>query len=146
MRLYGFYLPFEATTHVGPIRSEWLANDLAALGVGDRRRGSVARCAALPVLDNPDAVMGALYMVEGSALGGHGLARKLGALLGECDGGRQYFSCAGADIGNGWRAFLATLAAVPADAAARARVVAGATGTFDAFEQWLGGWESMDHG
>lgn len=146
LRLYGFYLPFETAADLAPVRSGWLASDIAALGAGKLLDAPVPRCRAIPRLECPQTLLGALYVIEGSALGGTGLARSLGGLLGEGNmAGRWFFSSGGADHGKQWRAFLGRLAAVPAEAAQRNNVVAGATAMFAVFEQWLDGWETIGH-
>jgi len=51
VRLYGFYLPFEAAADLGPDRSRWLAGDLEALGLG-RPLHTLPRCPHVPRLDS----------------------------------------------------------------------------------------------
>ncbi len=69
VRLYGFYLPFEAAVAIGPDRSNWLAGDLEALGL-KRPLHAVSKCWHVPRLDSAHLRLGALYVAEGSALGG----------------------------------------------------------------------------
>lgn len=107
LRLYGFYLPFEYAAGLEPVRSGWLASDLTALATPEWRLAASAVCASMPRLDSPQAVLGAMYVVEGSALGGRGLARQLNDLLGdETLSGRRFFASDGADTGRAWRAFV----------------------------------------
>lgn len=141
LRLYGFYLPFENATGLEPVRSGWLASDLAALAAPEYRLATTAVCASLPHLDSPQAVLGAMYVVEGSALGGHGLARQLSSLLGDATlSGRRFFASDGADIGRAWRAFVDRIDHV----ANRDRtiVIDAAIATFCCFETWMDGWEA----
>jgi heme oxygenase len=65
----GFYEPFEAAGAIGPDRSSWLAGDLEAL---DSRRPfhAVPKCWHVSRLDSAHLKLGALYVAEGSALGG----------------------------------------------------------------------------
>uniref|UniRef100_UPI00333EB880 biliverdin-producing heme oxygenase n=1 Tax=Sandarakinorhabdus sp. TaxID=1916663 RepID=UPI00333EB880 len=138
LRLYGFYLPFENAAGLAPVRSGWLASDLAAL---DTPLVTAALCAALPKLDSPQAVLGAMYVVEGSALGGRGLARHLKDLLGDQKGaGRRFFASDGADTGRTWRAFMDQLDRVAIDD--RTVVIDAAIATFCCFETWMDGWEA----
>lgn len=140
-RLHGFYRPFEAAAGLPPLRSDWLARDLDAIGAAPG--GTRHWCARLPPLDSSEAILGALYVVEGSALGGRGLARQLGGLLGENTlVGRRFFASDGADPGIAWRAFVDQLAAVPAAARAQRTVIGAAVGVFGSFETWLEGWET----
>jgi heme oxygenase len=143
LRLYGFYLPFEAAAGLEPLRSGWLSSDLAVLETPPWRLAASRCCASLPRLDCAFAVLGAMYVVEGSALGGRGLARHLGALLGhETLMGRRFFASDGADTGRAWRAFGERLSAVPAAGAARCTVIDAAVATFNCFEAWMDGWEA----
>jgi len=140
-RLYGFHQPFEVAVRLVPERTRWLESDLAALGVDAEMQAAVARCTGFPAIVSPDYLLGARYVVEGSALGGRGLARQLDPLLGTGNPqGRRFFSGHGADTGNAWRTYLARLAEAPAAATSRATIIAGATATFAIFEQWLDGW------
>ena len=81
-RLYGFYRPFEAAAQLSPERTRWIESDLTALGVDAEEREKLPRCAAFPHRFSADHILGARYVVEGSALGGRGLARQLDGLLG----------------------------------------------------------------
>ena len=69
-RLYGFYRPFEAAAQLSPERTRWLESDLTTLGVDAAEREKLPRCAAFPHRFSADHILGARYVVEGSALGG----------------------------------------------------------------------------
>ena len=143
LRLYGFYLPFEVAAGLFPVRTGWLASDLAALDTPLLQIAGADRCAALPRLDSAEAVLGAMYVVEGSALGGRGLARHLATLTGAGSlAGRRFFASDGADTGRAWRAFGHRLRLVPHDPAIQHTVIAAAVATFSCFETWLNGWEA----
>lgn len=145
-RLYGFHRPFEAMARIAPERRGWLESDLAALGVDARARAALPRCDEFPSRATPRHVLGALYVVEGSALGGRGLARQLDGLLGHgVLDGRRFFGGHGGATGRVWRAYLARLAAASTAPADRSAIVGGATATFAIFERWLDGWD-QDHG
>lgn len=144
LRLYGFYLPFEVSAGLEPVRSGWLASDLAVLAAPRRCDAISTRRAELPRLDSAAAKLGAMYVVEGSALGGRGLARNLHGLLGDDTlAGRRFFASDGADTGRVWRTFLDELGAVPA--ANRRIVIDSAVATFGSFETWMAGWEATDN-
>lgn len=146
VRLYGFYVPFEAAAGIGPDRSGWLAADLEALGL-DRPLHALPRCPHVPHLDGADLRLGALYVAEGSALGGRGLARGLDQLLGrDATAGRRFLIGRGAGTGEGWNSYLARLSAAPYGPSARAEIIKGAVETFAAFERWLNGWSTSSHG
>lgn len=146
IRLYGFYLPFEAAMAIGPDRSDWLAADLGALQ-SKRPLHSLIICADVPRLDTANRRLGALYVAEGSALGGRDLARSLDRLLGkEVTAGRRFFIGRGAETGLAWRRYLAQLSAAPPNPSARVEIIKGAVETFAAFEHWLNGWSTSSHG
>jgi heme oxygenase len=139
-RLYGFYRPFEAAAQLDPVRTRWLDSDLDALGVSPVERARLPRC-SFPQLFSPDHSLGARYVVEGSALGGRGLARQLDGLLGPGESaGRTFFSGHEAATGAVWRDYLVLLGAVPSSALRRTAIIDGAIATFATFEQWLSGW------
>ena len=144
VRLHGFHRPFEIIAGLPPVRSSRLACDLADLGIDAERLGRLSHCQNIPALRTPGDILGARYVVEGSALGGRGLARHLDALLGTgVIAGRRFFSGSGAGTGAAWRAYLAQLAGVSGDAAARRRIVGAAAATFAAFEAWLQDWNEV---
>jgi heme oxygenase len=140
-RLYGFHQPFELARKLSPERTNWLHRDLIDLGVDPTALATLPRVAAFPVTASPDYLLGARYVVEGSALGGRGLARQLDGLLGRgVTAGRRFFTGHGAETGTVWRAYLDQVSRVPPGPSTRTAVVAGATDTFAIFEQWLEGW------
>lgn len=146
-RLYGFYVPFETAAAVDPIRSGWLREDLRTLEIDRPTLRATLLCDEIPGLASAERRLGALYVVEGSALGGRGLARGLDGLLGrDVTDGRRFFTGRGAGTGEAWRRYLAQLSAASDAASARTRVVSAALETFEVFETWLSGWSSPSHG
>lgn len=147
LRLYGFHRPFETAMGGPRERGAWLEEDLRALGVGEATIDRAPRCARLPDLRGAGRKLGALYVVEGSALGGRGLGRGLDPLLGQgVSAGRRFFLGRGAETGGAWRAYLARLASVPATPDVRAEIVEAATETFTVFEAWMAGWKALADG
>jgi len=144
VRLYGFYLPFERAVGVNPIRTHWLERDLAFLGDDAAALSRIRVCADLPPYDSPERRLGALYVVEGSALGGRQLYRGLDRLLavGSVEG-RRFFAGRGAGTGEAWLDVLDRLASVLPEPTGRAALVSAAVETFEVFEAWLGGWSDM---
>jgi heme oxygenase len=142
-RLFGFHRPFEVTAHVVAVRSTWLERDLIDLGVDAQSLAALPCSLAMPAQASPEYLLGARYVVEGSALGGRGLARQLDGLLGiGVTAGRRFFTGHGAQTGEVWRAYLDELSSLPAGSTAQTEIVAGATRTFAIFEQWLEGWNN----
>ena len=100
VRLYGFNLAFEAAASISPDRSQWLVHDLEALGL-ERPLHALPKCKHVPRLGSAHSRLGALYVAEGSALGGRDLARSLDRLLGEdVAEGRRFFIGRGLNTGS----------------------------------------------
>jgi heme oxygenase len=140
--LYGFYLPFERAAGFGDVRTQWLERDLAWLGVGTAELSRIPLCADIPRYGCLERKLGALYVVEGSALGGRMLCRGLDQLLGGSSiQGRRFFAGHGAGTGAAWLGFLARLESANPDPMGRAALVSAAVETFELFERWLRGWD-----
>jgi len=144
VRLYGFHVSFEAAAGIPNDRSGWLEDDLAVVSMGGHTLATVPRCAALPEFDKPARRLGAIYVIEGSTLGGRHLARNLDSLFGPIgSAGRRFFLGRGADTNTAWKAFLARMtfsARAPAD---RRETVEAAVGTFGIFQEWMDGWRDV---
>jgi heme oxygenase len=110
-----------------PRRRSLLEADLASLGAfpSAKRPTWTAR--------SREALYGALYVAEGSALGGRVIARELDYLFGDAAEGRTFFRGA-SDTGPRWRAFLSALAQ-DCDEAAMPGLIAGAQASFALFER-----------
>ena len=146
LRLYGFYVPFEAAADIGGDRRAWLEDDLRTLGIDQHGLGAAPMCNAIPCLKRTDARLGALYVVEGSALGGRVLSHNLDRLLGlEAVNGRRFFLGRGQGTGAAWRRYLAQLSASSAEPEARIKILGAALETFAVFEHWLSGWSTATH-
>ncbi len=144
-RLYGFHIGFERAARIKPGRSVWLEMDLAALEINPEQLAAQPLCRGFPALALPEALLGALYVVEGSALGGVTLARGLDGLLGVgVLDGRRFFTGHKSETGSAWRAYLRRLSATPHSAEQQATIMATATATFSLFESWLGGWNETN--
>jgi len=147
-RLYGFHVSFEAALGLASDRSAWLQDDLAALTMGGNTPEMIPRCTSLEAFATPTRQLGALYVVEGSTLGGRQLARDLAPLLapllGSAGGaGRRFFLGRGAQTNAAWKTFLARLTLSGSTPAVRSEIVAAAVRTFSIFEEWLRGWRSF---
>ena len=144
-RLYGFHRPFEIAAGVAPERTQWLESDLAVFSIDRAMCSALPNCRMFHSHPSQSFLLGASYVVEGSALGGRGLARALDGLLGMgVTVGRSFFTGHGAATGTVWRDYLARLSAAPNEASTRLAVISGATATFAIFEQWLAGWDVED--
>ncbi|RYZ21147.1 MAG: hypothetical protein EOO16_14150 [Chitinophagaceae bacterium] len=138
---YGFFAPVEKRieehfpTDALPDFAErrkasWILSDLRALGVHD----TPAQSSFLPTIADADSAWGALYVLEGSTLGGRhicGIIRK--ALP---DAPLRFFEGYGADTGPRWVAFRSALEAW-GDSHEPAPVTEAADLTFLNFRQWI---------
>ena len=89
--------------------------------------------AKIPGLPSRAAFLGAMYVIEGSALGGQYIAAHVGPLLQLTPGaGCSYFAGYGAETGSKWNEFKAVVAAV--DDRDSVGVIAAAKAMFAVFE------------
>jgi heme oxygenase len=136
-QMYGFLAPYEARLrqqHLGPDwevgtrqRAHLILEDLA------QPASALALCPDMPPLGTWPQLLGAMYVVEGSTLGGQVIARQLAkADIPQ----RTYFSGYGERTGPLWKAFCQLLAqeATPAN---EAEIVQSASHTFQKLEAWL---------
>jgi heme oxygenase len=149
---HGFHAPWEAGVRAaaGPaglglpavldlMSSRWrtasLAADLAHFGVDP---ADVPSCPDVPSVDGLAHLLGSMYVMEGSTLGGQVVARHVERTLGLSGGvGYSYFRGHGDQVGPRWRAFAARLVELAAGAR-EDDVVAGARHTFAALDRWFG--------
>lgn len=146
--LAGFHLPLEqrlfaAHDWVGlglpdaasRPRAALLEADLRALGVDP---AALPRCAALPDVSGLPRALGAMYVLEGSRLGGQVLARQVARTAGDIP--TRFLVGAAADTGARWASFCrfaeTRSAAIPS---AIGQAAEAAVETFAALAVWLGG-------
>jgi heme oxygenase len=143
-RFHGFHAAWEpALDEVVPDRirvprpkTRLLREDLARLGVSAARLRDLPLCEEAPALCASEArAAGALYVLEGSTLGGRPISRALQDA--PWLGGRSlsYWNPYGDDTARRWQETLAYLEALPA--IAHAQAVASAMATFDLLHAWL---------
>jgi heme oxygenase len=121
-----------------PCRSIWLKDDLQALGVPADYL-PLAKEAYLPSLPAFANAVGALYVLEGSALGSQYILPPLQRLLGrKIAGAEAFFTGRGSATGSYWSGFRACLDEYgtlhPEDTSS---VVAGAVATFESIGTWM---------
>lgn len=142
-KMYGFLQPYEVRLHAqaasfGPdwqleqrYRAPLILADLAALGYA----GVPPLCPALPPLATRPQLLGAMYVLEGSSLGGQVIARELDKAGIST---HTYFTGRGGRTGPLWKAFCQQLTDEAAETqAAPAAIVAAAVHTFQALSAWL---------
>ncbi|MBX8522325.1 biliverdin-producing heme oxygenase [Pseudomonas cichorii] len=152
---HGFYRPLESALLASGlvpaelavperVKTPALLQDLRALGMTDQAMDSLAQCRHLPVIDSPGACLGVLYVLEGATLGGQILRREIHKRLGLDEyTGAAFLNVYGSATGMHWKAFLAFMDSVPADAATTEAAVLAAQSTFACFEHWLDGQEVL---
>ncbi len=154
-RLYGFHRPFDdlvrSAATISTIdldldaraRSPALRADLIALGLDERTIVSLPLWSAKLPLASKGSLLGALYVVEGSTLGGLQIARALKGYIGDESGaGRSFFLGRDERRSAMWSEFLQQLEAL-AEAAEQARdAIGAAAATFEAFEAWMADWKT----
>lgn len=145
-RFYGYYVAFEPTLLAGlpaelgldPARRRHLPKlkrDLQAL---DILAEGLPVTDDLPKLPHPAEAIGALYVIEGSTLGGQIISRMLRDSLGICpECGGAFFSGYGEENGAMWRAFCEAVEAWAKEHGDVEKMVMGARKTFGAMEAWL---------
>lgn len=139
--MYGFMQPYEARlrTHAAEFGPEWelerryraplILEDLALLG----HATVPPLCPTLPPLDTQPQLLGAMYVLEGSTLGGQVIARMLAKAGIE---GRTYFNGHGNQTGPLWKSFCQQLGEATT-AADDETIVASAIHTFQTLSGWL---------
>jgi heme oxygenase len=123
-------------------RAHLLAADLRALAVAESAGG--ANASRGPSLPGFAHALGALYVVEGSRLGGRVLARQIAARVGgSVWSALGFLRSDGSDVGRLWKELCEALRGfgAGADRGSCDGVVAGALATFGSFEWQLAGWE-----
>jgi heme oxygenase (biliverdin-IX-beta and delta-forming) len=150
-RMYGIVAAWEE--HAAEIAPEWMRPTLAA-----RQRKHLLKLdltwfgatkqddsrPALPNMKDVPSLLGAMYVMEGSTLGGQLIARHLEATLPLIEGrGDSYFRGHGALTGPMWKEFCEMMKIhVPDDQTDV--VVASARAMFTAFREWMQGNPAMD--
>jgi heme oxygenase len=154
-RLWGFHRAFEDILANPPAgldfdprdraRAGMLEADLIDLGHDRQAIGRLPVCAFLYRPRLAAEFMGALYVVEGSTMGGAQLARALAPLFdGAGEMGRRFFLGYGARNGAMWRDFVDRLDRLAGNEELEVAATRGAVATFNDFERWVAGWEPAE--
>jgi heme oxygenase len=146
IRFYGFHKAWE-TEAVGRApdqgfferrrKTQLLVQDLEALGLKSDDIIRLPQCRPLMPLPGPEAVLGSMYVVEGSTLGGAIIARDVENRLGlDAETGCAYFRSYGRDIAAMWRSFGAVLLEASSPEVDDL-IVESAQNTFTVMHDWL---------
>lgn len=155
-RLFGFHRAFETVMEASAreisigfdlaerARSAAIESDLRVLGLNSENIAELPRCDQIFIPRSEGAFMGALYVVEGSTLGGIQISRALAPVFGDgSDEGRRFFMGYGAGHGAMWRSLLDRLEESAGNPAQEAAAIDGAITTFLVFENWMDGWDHL---
>ncbi len=118
-------------------KTQLLVQDLEALGLKSDDIIRLPQCRPLMPLPGPEAVLGSMYVVEGSTLGGAIIAREVKNRLGlDAETGCAYFRSYGRDIAAMWKSFGVVLLEASSPEA-DGQIVESAQKTFDVMHDWL---------
>ncbi len=146
IRFYGFHSAWERSAAAAApdrtffesrCKTRLLVRDLVALGLGENEIIRLPQCDPLMPLSSSAAVLGSMYVVEGSTLGGAIIARQVERNLG-FDGqtGCAYFRGYGRDSAVMWKQFGAMLLEASSPET-EVVIVAAAQETFRVMHDWL---------
>lgn len=146
IRFYGFHRAWEdEAADKAPDRAFFqsrcktrlLARDLEALGLKSEDIIRLPQCRPLMPLPAPEAVLGSMYVVEGSTLGGAVIARQVEKRLGfTAETGCAYFRSYGRNVAVMWKSLGAKLLEASSPEADDV-IVESAQKTFTVMHDWL---------
>lgn len=144
IRFYAFYQSFEAKmrraiadtavafNYAERLNAPRLRDDLKTLGMSDEDIAAIAPVKDLPALDSAEKVFGALYVVEGSTLGGQIIARHLKEKFNlDETHGAAFFSGYGKDTGKMWNTFREAITKFAAHSHDQEEIIKSANQTFE---------------
>lgn len=143
LKFYGYFRPVEfriqasgIEKHVEDIRERQraylLMSDLRDLGY----KGDPEFSMQLPSITSLDQAFGALYVLEGSTLGGQVITRNLRKVFGEEYSSRYFFGY-GEKTAAKWTSFKASLETWCQNGGKKEQVIDSATLTFSLLEKWV---------
>ena len=155
VRLYGFHRPFEDVARSAAnlfridldmsarARSPLLLADLQTIGFELQAMSAVPLWRPSLRLVSKGSLLGALYVLEGSTLGGVQIARALrDRVCDEMGDARFFFLGRGERQGAMWRELLQELESLREDEGEARQAQDAAVATFKAFEDWMEGWRT----
>jgi len=148
-RLWGFHAPLEVAlarldwqgTVIVPgerCKRAWLEADMLHLGMNPASIAGLEMCHNLPAIRNMHDGLGALYVLEGSTLGGQVILRALQTALNISPlAGGRFFASHDKATGAMWRSYLDALEEAGAAPTAAGAIERAALATFTAFDRWF---------
>jgi len=147
-KFYGFIAPCEAIITRQPEsgriistrnKTPLLYNDLITLGLTSKEVSQIPVCQNLPELLNRGNVLGYLYVIEGSTLGGQIITRFIQDNLSLTpEVGIRYFHGYGKETRWKWQTFCDTLDMIDENSSVKTDAITTAIATFNLLNQWLG--------
>lgn len=150
-RFHGFLVSWETTIEesahasllAGRAKRHLTQADLEFAGLTPGEIEGLPRCLSLPRLETLTQVLGSVYVLEGSTLGGQMISRHLEKNLGYNGGaGYRYHQSYGAEVPLRWREFKETLLK-QSGPDTDDEIVASATSTFVNLHAWFAGSPSL---
>lgn len=150
VKFYAFYQSFERKmkaaiektsvdlNYAERLNAPKLLNDLKNLGMSEAEISAIQTVADLPALDSNEKIFGALYVIEGSTLGGQYISRHLKEKfkLDETNG-IAFFSGYGKETGKMWNAFREKITAFALESENHEAIIKSANETFTKIGQAL---------
>ena len=144
VKFYAFYQSFETKMmraiadfkvnfdYAERLNAPKLLSDLKSLGMTNAEISAIESFEDVPALDSPEKIFGALYVVEGSTLGGQVISRHLKEKfdLDETDG-VAFFSGYGKETGKMWNAFREKITEFAEKSKEQEEIIKSANQTFE---------------
>lgn len=119
-------------------KAHLISADLRALGYDASSIRSIPRCTALPDISSVDAALGALYVMEGSTLGGRIICKRVGRSLDlDPESGAGYYHGYGTDTGVMWKELSNAIRSRLAGGGSVSAMAASADAVFESLRKWL---------
>lgn len=144
-KIYGFITPCEAIIDSLTCKSvienrkktPWLEHDLHTLKILTAGDDELLRCLDLPILSEPEHVLGYLYVIEGATLGGQVITKMLKIQLQiTVDKGGRFFHGYGDKTKMMWNKFCSHLCSIN-DVKQQNMIIHAAINTFDRLYEWM---------
>lgn len=147
-RFYGFVLPLENTIYTNAEkyipdvsqrkRAPLIYQNLLNLGLTDENINALPVCADMPDFEDITSSLGAMYVFEGSTLGGQLISRHLQkAIPGISDQSISFFRGHGKDTGPMWKKFLDNFCETAVTENKQDQIISVSENTFLKFYNWL---------
>ncbi len=149
-KFYGFFQPLESAIHQLPTLEHYLPDlpvrrksgsilqDLRAIHQENMALAAIPLCSDVPRITQVSEGLGALYVMEGSTLGGKIISKIVYETLGYTpEHGISFFNGYGTQTGPKWKAFQEALVRFTASTGQEEEVVQAAIQTFQKLENWF---------